>query len=170
MVEHDFALEMSADAARLRLMLDRSKAAELAAVLDWYREMGADEAVGETPIDWLRRGDVAPGNGFPPLLSPLPAARRQSLPRAPLLGRRLAPEASPPPARRASRDRLRRRPPTPRQFPATAPDVAVMAARTAAREAATLDELGARLAAFDGCSLKATAKNLCFYRGSRRRG
>jgi DNA polymerase len=40
-----------------------------------------------------------------------------------------------------------------------------MAARTAAREAATLDELGATLAGFDGCGLKATAKNLCFYRG-----
>ena len=40
-----------------------------------------------------------------------------------------------------------------------------MAARTAAREATTLDELAAGLAAFDGCSLKATAKNLCFYRG-----
>jgi DNA polymerase len=41
-----------------------------------------------------------------------------------------------------------------------------MAARGAAREAATLDVLGARLAAFDGCGLKATAKNLCFYRGA----
>jgi DNA polymerase len=40
-----------------------------------------------------------------------------------------------------------------------------MAARAAAHQAADLDELGARLAAFDGCSLKATAKNLCFYRG-----
>ena len=57
-------------------------------------------------------------------------------------------------------------PAAPRQFPATAPDAAVMAARSAAREAATLDELAARLAAFDGCSLKATAKNLCFYRGA----
>jgi uracil-DNA glycosylase len=41
-----------------------------------------------------------------------------------------------------------------------------MAARTAAREAATLEDLAARLAAFDGCALKATAKNLCFYRGA----
>jgi DNA polymerase len=40
-----------------------------------------------------------------------------------------------------------------------------MAARAAAREAANLKELEARLVAFDGCSLKATAKNLCFYRG-----
>jgi DNA polymerase len=41
-----------------------------------------------------------------------------------------------------------------------------MAARSAAREAATLDQLAATLAAFDGCGLKATAKNLCFYRGA----
>ena len=41
-----------------------------------------------------------------------------------------------------------------------------MAARTAAREARTLDDLQAALAGFDGCSLKATAKNLCFYRGA----
>jgi DNA polymerase len=40
-----------------------------------------------------------------------------------------------------------------------------MAARMAARQAASLEELGARLAAFEGCALKATAKNLCFYRG-----
>jgi DNA polymerase len=43
-----------------------------------------------------------------------------------------------------------------------------MAARSAAREAATLDDLAATLATFDGCGLKATAKNLCFYRGATR--
>jgi len=54
----------------------------------------------------------------------------------------------------------------PRQFAATPPDAAVMAARSAARHAATLDDLAATLANFDGCALKATAKNLCFYRGA----
>ena len=144
-------------------MLDRSKAAELAAVLDWYREMGAEEAIGETPIDWLQRADVAPGSGFAPLLSPTPAPSVQA---------KAAPAVPAPPASAPAR-----RLPTPgapaavtpglapRQFPATAPEAAVMAARATAREATTLDELGARLAAFDGCSLKATAKNLCFYRG-----
>ncbi len=44
--------------------------------------------------------------------------------------------------------------------------MAVTAARDAARSARTLDELEAVLARFDGCSLKATAKNLCFYRGA----
>jgi uracil-DNA glycosylase len=143
-------------------MLDRSKAADLTAVLDWYREMGVEEATGETPTDWLQRGDVVPGSGFGQPLSP-PAAP-PARPPAGAPPPRVTP-ASPVPA-------AARRPPppmpsapAPRQFPATAPEAAVMAARTAAREAATLDDLGARLAGFDGCSLKATAKNLCFYRG-----
>ena len=44
----------------------------------------------------------------------------------------------------------------------------MMGARTAARAAGSLAELGATLAQFDGCGLKATAKNLCFYRGAAR--
>ena len=39
-------------------------------------------------------------------------------------------------------------------------------ARTIAGAAASLEELAAALAQFDGCSLKATAKTLCFYRGA----
>lgn len=42
------------------------------------------------------------------------------------------------------------------------------AARAAAREAPTLDALRAHLEGFNGCALKATAKNLCFYRGAPR--
>ena len=41
-----------------------------------------------------------------------------------------------------------------------------MAARATAKAATSLDDLQTRLEAFDGCGLKATAKNLCFYRGS----
>jgi DNA polymerase len=144
-------------------MQDRSKAAELAAVLDWYREMGAEEAIGEMPVDWLQRGEAAPGAGFAPLAQPrpgvdAPAAGAQAMPAAPSAS---APARRPPPAMPS----MPPAPAAPRQFPTAAPEAAVMAARAAAREAATLDDLGARLAAFDGCSLKATAKNLCFYRG-----
>jgi DNA polymerase len=53
-----------------------------------------------------------------------------------------------------------------RKFAPAAPDVAVGAARVAARNAASLDALHKALASFDGCGLKATAKNLCFYRGA----
>ena len=41
-----------------------------------------------------------------------------------------------------------------------------MAAREAARRAPDLQALEAALRGFDGCGLKATAKSLCYYRGS----
>jgi len=47
-----------------------------------------------------------------------------------------------------------------------APDEAALAARAAARSAATLDELRAILAAFEGCGLKATATQMVFGDGN----
>jgi uracil-DNA glycosylase family 4 len=132
-------------------MLDRSKAAELAAVLEWYRDMGVDQPVGDAPINWLARGDAAPDQRVQ--LPASPSADRQPIARG-------EPAVRDPPER----------PPVPtapaRQFPAATSDAAVPAARAAARNAASLEQLGATLARFDGCSLKATAKNLCFYRGA----
>jgi len=127
-----------------------SERSGLAALLAWYRDMGVDTAVGETPVDWLSRGDVAPGASFErsPAAPPARATDRRSEGRP-------APYAPPPPPLVA-----------PRRTPVAAPDVAVTAARDAAQSARTLDELEAVLARFDGCSLKATAKNLCFYRGA----
>jgi DNA polymerase len=49
---------------------------------------------------------------------------------------------------------------------ALAPDAAVMAAREAARTAATLDELRGILQEFQGCSLRVTAKQLVFADGN----
>ena len=45
-------------------MQDAQSEGALTALLDWYREMGAEEAVGESAIDWLRRGEAAPGKEF----------------------------------------------------------------------------------------------------------
>jgi uracil-DNA glycosylase len=135
-------------------MLDGTMVAELVAVLEWHRAMGADEATAEAPIAWLQRGDWAPGAGFDRPTSAAPGASTEVA-----VASAAPPAASRPPARPAPSI------PLSRPFPATAPDTAVMAARATARQATDLDELGARLAAFDGCSLKATAKNLCFYRG-----
>jgi uracil-DNA glycosylase len=142
--------------------------ADLAALLGWYRDMGVDEALGDAPINWLERGDVGPGPQFrwratppSPAALALPAAASQQLrPRQPSASGR----ASELPARAA--------PPVPiaggmqRQFAAVLPDAAIMGARGAARAAQSLPELEGTLAAFEGCSLKATAKNLCFYRGA----
>jgi uracil-DNA glycosylase len=131
-------------------MLDMEHRAGLLALLEWYRAMGANQAVGERPINWLAKADEVPGYGFaatphaeaPPVTPPVHA-----------------PSPPAPPAGTA---------PIRRHFPAALPDVAVTAARTAAREAASLEELAVALAAFDGCSLKATAKNLCFFRGAQK--
>lgn len=49
---------------------------------------------------------------------------------------------------------------------ATPPDEAALSARALAREAMTLEELKAALASFEGCPLKATAKNLVFADGN----
>lgn len=49
---------------------------------------------------------------------------------------------------------------------ATAPDEAALSARALAREARTLDALKTALASFEGCPLKATAKNLVFADGN----
>ncbi|KRE24800.1 DNA polymerase [Bosea sp. Root483D1] len=49
---------------------------------------------------------------------------------------------------------------------ATSPDEAALSARALARAATTLDELKVALASFEGCPLKATAKNLVFADGN----
>jgi DNA polymerase len=122
--------------------------------------MGADEAIGDAPVDWLARGDTAPGHG-------LHLPRVAAAPPAPRMGR--TPAVAQPPQAAAPRPRPPAGPVAPagpRQFPTATGDAALMAARTAAGQANSLDELRAMLAGFDGCALKATAKNLCFYRGA----
>lgn len=54
----------------------------------------------------------------------------------------------------------------PRPRPPAQVDTGDKGDNAAASGSDTLDALHAALAAFDGCGLKATAKNLCFYRGS----
>lgn len=110
---------------------------EAEAYLDWHRQMGADLGVGDAPQSWF---DLAEAASKTPA-APAPSAATQSAPA--------------------------KRPATARPAPkAAAPDEAVMEAREKAASAPTLDALHETLAAFDGCGLKATAKNLCFYRGA----
>ena len=65
---------------------------------------------------------------------------------------------------------LPQNPPVPAEprpgFASVAPDEAVMDARERAANAKTLEELERSLSQFDGCPLKATAKNMCFKRGN----
>ena len=80
--------------------------------------------------------------------------------------------AEPAPSTSGGPSRLRPlpgRPPAPVRAIAaatTGPDDAALSARALAREARTLDELKEALARFEGCALKATAKNLVFADGN----
>jgi len=107
-------------------------------LLGFYAEAGVDALQCEEPRDRLS----APPPENPPAPGPEPriADAREI---------RLAP---PPRA-------------TPDSAPAT-PEIAVMAAREAARSAASLTELREILAKFEGCALRTTAKQLVFADGN----
>lgn len=107
-----------------------------ASLLDWYRAMGVDEAIEGAPTDWFADARARQ------------AARETNM--------RRQPPAAPGKATAAPRP----------GFSNVAPDEAVMDARERAAKAKTLEELERSLEDFDGCPLKATAKNTCFKRGS----
>ncbi len=150
---------------------DTLAADNLAALLAWYRDMGVDDVVGAQPVDWLVHGQAAPGASVlaqlrthedPPSM-PVPQ-RSVAEARAPARSAPVAAPAVAPAARAAG---------TPaaapaRSFSSAPPDVAQHAARMAAAKAASLGDLEVALRGFDGCGLKATAKNLCLYRGAER--
>jgi len=143
-------------------MQEPSQTLALARVLDWYRAMGVTDVVDDAPTDWFANPNRVPGADFawPDRPAPVAAPAPAGVPLRP------SPPAPPAQARPPAAARPAPPQPAPRQFAGTPPDDAVMAARGAALKAKSLEELGAILQRFDGCSLKATAKNIAFYRGS----
>jgi DNA polymerase len=105
-------------------------------LLDFYREAGVDALVGETPVDRFAVADTPPA----------PPARRAAPPMT-------APARAAPAVAGDAMNLL-------------APDEAAMAARAAAKNAQSLDELRAILERFDGCALKSTATRLVFADGT----
>ncbi|MFK0682987.1 uracil-DNA glycosylase [Ochrobactrum sp. BD67] len=126
-------------------MADNRETLDIEGLLRFYAEAGVDMPLSETPIDRFAEPQrVAPSQ---------PATQAASVPER---ARQQQPRPAPAPA------------PTSRPVQAAAdlPDTAQIAlAREAAAQASTLDELREKLAAFDGCNLKFTAKNLCFADG-----
>ena len=112
-------------------------------LLHFYREAGVDVALEAEPVNRLA------GQAEKPSAQAEAPAGRGDFPR---LGEPRG-DAAPAPA--------------PAQPALAVPDDAQVArARAEAREAKTLEELRERLAAFDGCNLKFTAKNLVFADGN----
>ena len=133
----------------------------LAQVLAWYQAMGVDSVVAAGATDWLAKGRE------PPLRYRAPAA-------APA-GHSAGPPQATSPGQSTGRGRAAPTSPERGAAPArasAAPSVTISDeaaeahAREAARSAKSLDELRALLESFDGCGLKKTAKNLCFFRGA----
>ncbi len=125
----------------MRMITDRTKAAR--DLLAFYAEAGVDIAVGEEANNFLSPPD-RPGAPAP-ISSPLP--RPSAIRTAggqPELGAASARSNSAP----------------------LPPDTAIMAAREAARSAATMEELRAILETFEGCALRSTATQLVFADGN----
>jgi uracil-DNA glycosylase len=108
-------------------------------LLAFYLDAGADALLGEAPID--RMVDEPPPSPAPSPPATREMAEPKSLPYH--TERAAAAPAAPPP-----------------------PEVAAMAAREAAANAKSLDELRALLGSFQGCGLRATATQLVFADGN----
>jgi len=122
---------------------DPNKAAR--ELLAFYAEAGVDAPMQEEPVDRFA-GDAAIPAQTEPARSPDNVRAGAADRPAPILQR-----ATPASA-----------------FATASPDAAALAAREAARNAASLEDLRAILQGFDGCSLKATATQLVFADGNPR--
>ncbi len=107
------------------------------AALAWQAELGADEAIGDVPVNRFEEAK--------PKAAPLPATSAPvDVPRGRDVARHAEPDARP----------------TPEAAPETGPDT-----RTLAQSASTLEELAEVMRNWDGSPLKAGARNFVFADG-----
>jgi uracil-DNA glycosylase len=116
---------------------------DIVALLRWHIDIGADEAVADTPTDWTK---VAARTAAP---RPAPAPSPTSVPAA--VERRAPPVAARP---------------APVQPVLLGTPAAGASARALAAEATSLAELRRAMVGFEGCALKDTATNLVFADGN----
>jgi uracil-DNA glycosylase family 4 len=128
---------------------DRTKAAR--ELLAFYAEAGVDGVLREQPTNHF-------GPEESPANSATDAAQQRSTPALALTGSRVR-QPEPTTAGTAA-------PNAPGASLPLSPDTAVMAAREAARNAASLDELRAIMTGFQGCALRVTATRLVFADGN----
>jgi DNA polymerase len=128
---------------------DRTKAAR--ELLAFYAEAGVDGVLREQPTNHF-------GPEESPANSATDAAQQRSTPALALTGSRVR-QPEPTTAGTAA-------PNAPGASLPLSPDTAVMAAREAARNAASLDELRAIMTGFHGCALRVTATQLVFADGN----
>ena len=116
-------------------------------LLAFYQEAGVDALVDEAPVDRF-------ADDPPPRTMPTPAAEAARPRSDPAISAASVRVSASEPAVRAG------------AAPPPSPDAAVMAAREAARKAASLEELREILGRFEGCALRTTATQLVFADGN----
>jgi uracil-DNA glycosylase len=153
MIFHEISAN-TIDKDKRRIPAVTPQAKDARELLAFYLDAGADALIGETPVDRMAE-ETAP----PPARGRVVPANDQMESREERSARRAdaSPSRLPLPGDGNSR--------IPLAAPAS-PEAAVMAAREAARNAQTLDELRALLEAFEGCALRATATQLVFADGN----
>lgn len=132
------------------------------ASLRWLIEAGADEAVGDVPVDRFALAKPA----AKAQAEPATTGRAAPAPTITLPREMTEPRTARPVERPVERQMER---PVERAAPAAAPTrggASVEAAREIAERCQSLEELRAALEAFDGCALKTTATNLVFADGN----
>lgn len=142
----------------------------LAALLAWYRDMGVDALPGSEPVDW-RGQKVDKDEKFGARLpdrarqtdSPAPLPERKVLERV-VPERKVKTSLDRPLAEHGTRPALRS--PASPSIPFTRSYAESAPPHGLAITAQTLADLEHMVRAFDGCALKKTAKNTCFYRGA----
>lgn len=128
---------------------------DIADLLAFYASAGVDEALEEAPVNRFAEAASKPPERAPATVTP-PTGGSAALPRSTSMSR--AERSERPDAAPVARAQT---------ATATVPDEQQAAlARQLATTAATLDELRQHMAAFDGCNLKFTAKNLVFADGN----
>jgi len=135
---------------------------DIAELLAFYASAGADEALEDAPVNRFAEARPKPAERAP---APVRETRLEARPAA-VPGPDAGETAEPAPA--APGLDVSRIPDAPaRPMAAAVPDEAqALLARQLAASAATLDELRQHMAAFEGCNLKFTAKNLVFADGN----
>ena len=131
--------------------------AALLDALKWQIEAGADEAIGETPVDRTA------ARAAPPTPSPAQPASPQRAAGMAEAAARPPPQAAPQPTTQATTQAPAGRGPA---GPLTSANEAQASAQRLAAEAKSIEEVRQALEGFEGCPLKATATNLCLYDGN----
>jgi uracil-DNA glycosylase family 4 len=131
---------------------DRAKAAR--ELLSFYVEAGVEDLVGEAPVDRFADNEATAALPLSPATPSRPEPVRQQPVRPPAAMRRQPESQLGSPRSEGSGAAL------------ASAEAAVMAARDAAKSAATLEALRAIVAGFEGCALRLTAKQLVFADGN----